>query len=75
VIGQTYSMSRNACMIRFIGGPYDGQSGLYDGAFYDSIGFITEGASYSYVPLEKGKPVYRLNRVIKHRSPSTSGAV
>ncbi len=31
MIGQAHSTSQNACMIRFSGGgPYDGQSGLFD---------------------------------------------
>lgn len=35
--GQAYSTSPNACVIRFVGGPWDSESGLFDHAHYDSI--------------------------------------
>lgn len=39
MIGHLYSTSQNACIIRFVGGPYDGQSGLYDHDRFHSIQF------------------------------------
>ena len=49
MIGQIYSTSPNACMIRFSGGPWGGQSGLYD---YDgdnlTIQTDKDGNQYDY---------------------------
>ena len=39
MIGQTYSISQNACMITLVGGPYDGESGLFDHSQWQSIQF------------------------------------
>ena len=39
MIGQAWSTSLNAGIIRFVGGPNDGQSGLFDFDRYNSIAF------------------------------------
>jgi len=39
MIGQTYSTSNNACILKFIDGPFDGESGLFVHNKYDSIQF------------------------------------
>lgn len=37
MIGQAYSISNKACVIKFIGGPWHDKKGLYDHDKYDSI--------------------------------------
>jgi hypothetical protein len=76
MIGLLYSTSPRACMIRFIGGPYDGQSGLFDSCYVDQISFSHSDTrvTYNYVPLDKGRPIYRLDRTYRWgRDTSTSG--
>lgn len=50
--GQSYSTSHNCCRIKFVGGPWDGKSGLYDHFHFQSIGFsdTIERKTYSYTP-------------------------
>lgn len=63
LLGLTYSTSLNATMIQFIGGPFDGDSGLFDSAFMDSVQFSdpTERVTHRYVPIQKGLPQYRFD--------------
>lgn len=52
MIGQSYSTSLNACVIRFHGGPYDGQEGLFDHLQFQSISFCdpTKKVTHEYKP-------------------------
>lgn len=52
MIGQTYSISQNACMITLVGGPYDGESGLFDHSQWQSIQFSNceEKVTHIYKP-------------------------
>ena len=52
MIGQSYSISQNACMITLVGGPYDGESGLFDHAQWQSIQFshCEEKVTHIYKP-------------------------
>lgn len=54
-IGQVYSFSQNAGIIIFEGGPYDGQSGLFDCNCYDGIDFCDSNkkVNHEYVPVRK----------------------
>lgn len=56
-VGQVYSMSANCGIIKFVGGPYDGRSGLYDHNQYDQIAFshAEERATHSYEPVNRGR--------------------
>lgn len=55
-VGQDYSTSQFCGFVTFIGGPLDGQRGLYDSNFLDGIGFCdTEGqVTHDYEPEAKG---------------------
>lgn len=57
MIGQPYSMSQHCGFIRFVGGPYDGQRGLYDSNRIDAIGFShpDQRCTHEYVPVDKGR--------------------
>lgn len=48
MIGLTYSTSHNACIIRFVGGPWDGKTGLFDHDKYDGI-CDGRGATYKRI--------------------------
>ncbi len=50
--GQSYSTSPNCCIIKFVGGPWDGKSGLYDHHNFQSIQVCKseERKTYSYTP-------------------------
>lgn len=63
-IGQSDSISNNACMILFVGGPYNGEQGLFDSDKADSICFsnFEEKTSYSYVPA--GPKRYKFDRAL-----------
>jgi hypothetical protein len=56
-VGQAYSTSRDCGSIRFVGGPFDGQCGLYDHNNFSSIGFAdtTEKVTYEYTPAAIGR--------------------
>ena len=49
MIGQSYSTSQNACMLTLVGGPYDGESGLFDHNQYDSIQFCNSEKRVTYI--------------------------
>jgi hypothetical protein len=60
MLGQPYSTSQNCGIVRFVGGPYDGETGLYDHNWYDSISIssLSEECSHNYEPEKKGRWVY-----------------
>ena len=49
--------------IKFVGGPYDGKTGIFESCDFDQIGIgIVDGQrgnSSMYVPVVKGEPVYQ----------------
>lgn len=55
MIGQAWSASLNAGMVRLVGGPYDGQSGLYDHNAFDAIAFCDaqQKVTHEYLPADK----------------------
>jgi hypothetical protein len=56
MIGQSLSSSQNAIMIQFIGGPHDGECGLFDHGHFDSIQFADgeNKCSWIYEPNKSG---------------------
>jgi hypothetical protein len=61
--GHPFSTSPNACMIRFTGGPYDGQSGLYDHAQWNGINVCIQEEEKTYSYTKAGPRHYRLDKV------------
>lgn len=63
MIGHSYSISQNACIIKFSGGgPYDGQQGLYDSDHAGlTICTYKDGIQYDYI--RAGSKHFRLSRV------------
>ena len=51
------------CKIKFVGGPYDGKTGIFESCDFDQIGIgIVDGQrgnSSMYVPVVKGETVYQ----------------
>ena len=52
MIGQSYSISQNASMLTLVGGPYDGERGLFDHSQWQSIQFsdCKEKVTHIYKP-------------------------
>lgn len=64
MIGQLYSSSQNACVIKFIDGPYHGQSGLYDHDKYNSIQFGDSLRARTHVYEPDGPRQFRFSRTL-----------
>lgn len=62
MIGQGYSSSRNACVIKFTGGLLDGEEGLYDHDRYDSISVCKDKKTWTYKRHSKNH--YNLDNVL-----------
>lgn len=59
MIGQQVSTSLNACMIRFINGPYNGLAGLWDHDNWTSIQVWDSAKGRNYVYTKVGPRLYR----------------
>lgn len=57
------STSNNACVVKFIGGPWDGMSKLQDHDKYCSINVLKDGVLFMYA--RKSKNLYKLKRKLK----------
>lgn len=63
MIGQAVSTSQNACMIQFSGGgPYDGQSGLYD-CDHSNLTIIAHKDGNQFDYNRAGPKHFRLSRI------------
>lgn len=63
-VGQSYSNSKNACFIKFIGGIHDGHSGLYDHDNYNEIGFSDAKAKMTWTYKRKSENLYELDSIL-----------
>ena len=63
-VGAYCSTSRMACMIRFVGGPAGGLSGLYDHDEFDHINFAFLDSRRTYQYKKTGFRTYSLDSVI-----------
>ena len=54
MIGSTYSTSHNACILHLVGGPYDGESGLFDHNGFQSIQISNAEEKKTYVYKKRG---------------------
>ena len=58
--GQSISFSDNACVLRFVGGPWHGACGLYDHPYWKSINVWMLNEDKTYVYRRTGKFTYAL---------------
>ena len=76
MIGQSYSTSLRCGMVQFVGGPFDGQSGLYDSNTFDAIGFCdpAQRVTHDYKPEHKGRSWRYIYSGPHHWGPDTSNS-